>query len=254
MKLYLDIGNTSTKWCLASSVHKYGQCHNREIIEHIGLLLNQNKVEYIFISNVADPGLVEEVRQYSKSPQMTPSSWGVEIILAQVVNDFAGISFISEYESEIGIDRWLAVLAAKASTVNSFCVIDFGTTITLDAVSKEGIHIGGLIFPGAHLLQQSIINNTQIDQKIDTHMLTMFDASLATSTKEALVILPSKLLIPAIRNVITEFLKLQNEPIDVLITGRIEADAIPMLSDNARFFPNLVLQGLILYSKSYPVL
>ena len=48
----------------------------------------------------------------------------------------------------VGIDRLLNVLAAYRRTKTATIVIDFGTAITVDVVSKKGEFLGGLILPG----------------------------------------------------------------------------------------------------------
>ena len=53
-----------------------------------------------------------------------------------------------ENPQTVGIDRLLNALAAYRRTKTSTIVIDFGTAITIDIVSKEGEFLGGLILPG----------------------------------------------------------------------------------------------------------
>ncbi len=53
-----------------------------------------------------------------------------------------------ESPQTVGIDRLLNALAAHRRTKSSTIVIDFGTAITIDIVSKEGEFQGGLILPG----------------------------------------------------------------------------------------------------------
>ena len=53
-----------------------------------------------------------------------------------------------ENPQTVGIDRLLNALAAYRRTKSSTIVIDFGTAITIDIVSKEGEFLGGLILPG----------------------------------------------------------------------------------------------------------
>lgn len=58
------------------------------------------------------------------------------------------ISILVENPQTVGIDRLLNALAAYRRTKTSTIVIDFGTAITIDVVSKKGEFLGGLILPG----------------------------------------------------------------------------------------------------------
>ena len=51
--------------------------------------------------------------------------------------------------ARLGVDRWVAVLAAYHAAHGAACVLDAGTAVTFDAVAADGRHLGGLIFPGA---------------------------------------------------------------------------------------------------------
>ena len=62
--------------------------------------------------------------------------------------------------SRLGIDRWIAVLAAYHLAPGGACVIDAGTAATFDAVDAHGRHLGGLIMPGPQLLAAALDRNT----------------------------------------------------------------------------------------------
>ena len=56
----------------------------------------------------------------------------------------------------LGVDRWLALLAAKVRTPDAAVVLDCGTTMTLDVVDAAGRHLGGFIVPGLRLQQEAL--------------------------------------------------------------------------------------------------
>ncbi len=49
---------------------------------------------------------------------------------------------------EVGDDRLVNALAAYDRFKNNLIIIDFGTAITFDVVTKLDGYLGGLIFPG----------------------------------------------------------------------------------------------------------
>lgn len=59
---------------------------------------------------------------------------------------------------QLGIDRWLAVLAV-ADAGRPALVVDAGTALTLD-VLRDGVHEGGFILPGLALQRQALADAT----------------------------------------------------------------------------------------------
>ena len=59
-----------------------------------------------------------------------------------------GVFVAYQDPSQLGIDRFLALLGAYKQTGRACIVIDAGTAITIDAIDGRGQHLGGVIFPG----------------------------------------------------------------------------------------------------------
>ncbi len=56
--------------------------------------------------------------------------------------------------SRLGVDRWVALIAVRASA--PVCVVDCGTAVTLDLLSPHGVHLGGMILPGLSVMRDSL--------------------------------------------------------------------------------------------------
>jgi type III pantothenate kinase len=78
--------------------------------------------------------------------------------------------------SKLGVDRWLALLGAMDfSDSDDKLIIDAGSAITLDLLSKEGKHLGGAILPGFNtsigrfkqVMNQVDFDHPDIDQTDD---------------------------------------------------------------------------------------
>lgn len=65
---------------------------------------------------------------------------------------------VNSYEDPkaLGVDRWLAMVGARARCSNELCVVDVGSALTIDFVAKDGEHRGGYILPGLELMQQAL--------------------------------------------------------------------------------------------------
>ena len=67
----------------------------------------------------------------------------------------------------VGIDRLLNALAAYRRTGTATIVIDFGTAITIDVVSKKGEFLGGLILPGIRTSAYALNQQTALLPKVE---------------------------------------------------------------------------------------
>jgi type III pantothenate kinase len=60
----------------------------------------------------------------------------------------------------LGVDRWLAVIAAHHLMKKDVLVVDAGTAIKIDLVNKGGKHLGGYIVPGLSMMEQALLSKT----------------------------------------------------------------------------------------------
>ncbi len=61
---------------------------------------------------------------------------------------------------QLGVDRWLAMVAACQLHAEPLCIVDVGTAITIDFVDATGQHLGGLIAPGLDVMEESLYRDT----------------------------------------------------------------------------------------------
>ena len=151
MDLFIDIGNTKTKWCLTSNrgIEKTGSIFNTELID---LSINSEDIETVFISSVNSENLEKQIVE--KIKPLCP-----HIYFAKVNKQFLE----TNYSDELGVDRWLGVLALTEKTKKNAIIIDSGTALTIDLLLIENdsfLHKGGLILPGFHLFNQSLMQNS----------------------------------------------------------------------------------------------
>ncbi|MDQ2070556.1 type III pantothenate kinase [Natronospira bacteriovora] len=75
-----------------------------------------------------------------------------------------GLTIAYEEPVRLGVDRWLAMLAAwrliGQPQHRPLLVVDCGTAVTLDLVDADGGHRGGAIVPGLRLMAESLIGAT----------------------------------------------------------------------------------------------
>ena len=87
-------------------------------------------------------------------------NWACETIFAKVESSAAELRNGYEQPQQMGVDRWVAMLAAWERHHAAACIVDCGTAITLDVVSESGHHLGGVIAPGISLMHEALASRT----------------------------------------------------------------------------------------------
>src|SRR4051794_2109068 len=70
-----------------------------------------------------------------------------------------GVRNYYEEASQLGSDRWAALIAAWQQQRQGCLVVDAGTATTIDALSDTGEFLGGIITPGVDLMQKALMEN-----------------------------------------------------------------------------------------------
>ena len=76
------------------------------------------------------------------------------------------MSNLYKKKSEVGQDRLVNAYGAKALYGAPCVIIDLGTAITFDIVSRKGEYLGGLILPGIELSLRSLYERTALLPKV----------------------------------------------------------------------------------------
>jgi type III pantothenate kinase len=146
--------------------------------------------------------------------------------------------------ARLGIDRWLALVAAHARGGGAKLIASIGTALTVDALAADGQHLGGLIAPGPELMQQSVLSATgRVAMRRNGQV-----AEFGTSTEDGLFSgcwLAAAALIERSYRALGK--KAASEP-TLLLTGGGGETLAPLLSIPSQRAPLLVLEGLARYA------
>lgn len=74
----------------------------------------------------------------------------------------AGVDNGYRNPAQLGVDRWMALLAAWRRVAGACIVVNSGTAITVDALDGQGRFLGGGIAPGLGLMRASLIEATHL--------------------------------------------------------------------------------------------
>jgi type III pantothenate kinase len=251
MLLVIDSGNTRTKW---AQVQDDGSLSAMQVSANASIATSAlkkvlAKVDKVVIANVAGESIAQQLSA------MMPDKANVVFATAEaeacaVINQY--------YQKEmLGIDRWAAVIAAWHMNKQPSIVVNAGTAITIDALSKDtvnkkGVYLGGSILPGLTLMTQSLLSNTAILASTSTTagVVTVFPKN----TQDAI---QTGCMNAVIGAVVLQMKQLEKHCAflpKVVISGGDAikiAEALKPQLKRVIVTENLVLQGLVFLEKEY---
>ncbi|WP_052692230.1 type III pantothenate kinase [Teredinibacter purpureus] len=162
MFLLVDAGNSRIKWCVwHEGAQRSGVVQISEDVFTAGAWALQlgeelvSSVGAIYVSSVRGDAFRLSFDAFCLD------LFNVLPIYASVDSDNYGVRVGYSDPSLLGVDRWLAMLAAYRGSAEGVVVIDAGTAITVDYVDSCGDHLGGLIVPGVQAMASSLLINTR---------------------------------------------------------------------------------------------
>lgn len=154
--------------------------------------------------------------------------------------------------SKLGADRFVSLIAVhyqnkvaqdSAKKGHEGCdsiIISCGTAVTIDAINKQGKHLGGVILPGLQLWKEMLVNGTILLEQVDEENKGIF----ATSTGQGIIAGSLYGLAGAIDRVCNEMKQSLTAPIVVFLTGGCAETLRPYFYNTYKLSPNLVIEGL----------
>ncbi len=246
MKLLVDIGNSRIKW---ASISHVGLTKSQSFnLGKVGIKAsltrhwkNISDVKSIFVSNIAGENIAQQLGEW------TIRRW--EINPKFVTSEQKRFGVINAYNKpeNLGVDRWLSLIVARQYARTTTCVIDCGTAITLDIVTKYGEHQGGMIIPGLNLMRQALTNNTNAMKNISDKKNEF--KTLATNTFSAVQSGTLYSITATVERLINDLRQQFNNRIRFIITGGDAETVLPLLSTTIAHYPNIVLKGLAYYAR-----
>jgi type III pantothenate kinase len=239
--LQMDVGNSSAKWRLVSAdndVVQRGEYRAGDAQTLEQLLAVSEAPEKIWISSVAD-----ELSE-SKIRDILVEQWGVEPWFARTPKQTN--TLINSYAdpTRMGVDRWLAMLAARENFPGRICVVDVGSALTIDVVAADGLHEGGYILPGPGLMERALLLDTD---RVRFNEAAAYKLTPGRSTGEAVRHGIALAQAGAVRLALAQ-LKIEEDQL-VLCGGG--GEMLQTLLDGAGVLsPDLVFEGLTIMSES----
>lgn len=153
--LAIDSGNTRIKWGLhdGASWVRIGALTHDEIEGLAPALAALPRPERIAVANVAGAGPAQRITEAC-------ATLSARMLWAQGLAWQCGVVNRYEHPSQLGVDRWAAVIGAWHRVKAACLVVGAGTATTADLLSSRGEFLGGVIFPGLALMKRALAENT----------------------------------------------------------------------------------------------
>ncbi|HZD54235.1 MAG TPA: type III pantothenate kinase, partial [Woeseiaceae bacterium] len=141
--------------------------------------------------------------------------------------------------------RWVAMVGARAEFNSALCVVDAGTAVTIDAVDRDGMHLGGLIVPGLRLMREALhVSTSDLPPAKRPGSSAAEGMELfATTTEGALDKGTMTAICGAIERAVGRLRANGYRP-KIVLTGGDASRILKQLNGDVMHRPNLVLQGL----------
>ena len=155
--LLVDIGNSRIKWAVqhdeALTVGEPIERVDREY-QYKSAWNEVEPPSRVLVSNVLGESVAQEITRWCSDRWALPP----EFVRSMATGFGVENGYVNP--ERLGVDRWVALVAARAICQDAVCVADVGTAITVDILDAAGRHHGGVIAPGVKLMQDALIYGT----------------------------------------------------------------------------------------------
>jgi type III pantothenate kinase len=241
MKALIDIGNTQAKVCLAED----GQLSAVQYFPYQDFLqwlkFDEVMVEEVIFANVAG-------EQFDTAIKMWALKKGINFTQVYTEAELFGVSNGYHKPEQLGIDRWLAILAANSLyPQQNLIIVDSGTATTVDILTKDGQHCGGWIVPGFELMHQGLLaNTTKVFADVNEEAGMSFGLDTSANVNHGCWAASTGVVMQAIN----QCQKLGLDDLKIIVTGGYGSALVKLLDTECQLIPELIFYGLVRYSRS----
>jgi len=235
----VDIGNSRTKYCIVNQEQRGSkESIANDLLSYDYLSKCFRKVDKLIIASVSHTGLTSKIESWCQEHSVN---------YRQVVSEKNKNGVVSAYlqPTQLGVDRWLTLIAAKSLYPSrNILIVDAGTATTIDLLASNGDHQGGWILAGIDTLFSCVLKNTsQVKASSDKAVSLAFGVNSSENVNNA----TWGATVGAINLAVTQS-EQQGLVIDkILLTGGNGRAIASLLSHQCTVVEDLVFIGLQAY-------
>lgn len=235
MILAVDAGNTRIKWGLhdGNSWLSKGVLASKDVDGLVEDWKGLPAPDRIVASNVAGSQVAMQIEEACKG-------WPASVQWVVAVDKQCGVSNGYDTPSQLGSDRWAALIAARGIAPEGCVVVNAGTAMTVDALTAEGVFIGGLIVPGVTTMMRALAESAVAIGEIGGHY-----SDIPKNTPDAVYSGVLSAMVGAVWHMNALLAGEIKRAPTCLLSGGDAQLLLPLLSGKTRMVDNLVLDGLI---------
>ena len=242
--ILVDVGNTGLKWSwfVKGKISAVKTFNHRagSLDQFLHSQWNQETVpDRVLIANVAHPDITKDLRFWCMT------QWNLD--LQEIKSEHKAFEVTNAYTdpAQLGVDRWLTLIAAHRQSLTPACIVDCGTAITLDVIDRTGIHLGGLILPGFRMMSDSLVAGTNIQNTVSD----LPGGFLGRNTGQAISLAGVYAVTALVEKVLSMAIEKTGRCPRVILTGTVASRLGNALSTSYEIIAELVMYGLSLYTE-----
>ena len=231
--LAIDAGNTRIKWGVHDgSWEVQGWVETRRPARLARAFRKLEPPQAVIVANVAGARVAAALAAAARGFKLR-----VRFVRSAAMQ--CGVRNSYDRPAQLGPDRWAALIGARAAHRGACVVVGAGTTVTVDALSADGVFLGGTIVAGERLMRGALARNTAGLRPVRGRY-AYFPARTADAIESG--------AINALAGAIERMQRFLREaggqaPLTVISGGNAQSLA-PHLNGSVEVVDNLVLEGL----------
>ena len=231
--LAIDAGNTRIKWGIKEAqqwLHT-GAIATADAGALRAELATAPQAESVVVANVAGNAVRDLINL------ALPSDANAQWVVSR--SEQCGVRSGYADPRQLGPDRWAALIGARDIHADACVVVNVGTTMTVDALSADGVFLGGFIVAGFELMRGALARNTA-QLKEQEGKFSFFP----DNTGDAIVSGAVNALTGAVERMVRYVTETTEADPTVIVSGGSASMIVPLLSGHIEHIDNLVLEGL----------
>lgn len=230
-RMLIDAGNSRLKWAVVEDGHWRAQGAG-DYTDWSAFTAQLTAGTACFIASVTSAAHEQRVAALVEATG-TPATW------LRAGDEFAGVRNAYRNPQQLGVDRWMGLIAARQRSRAPTLVVSVGTAMTVDALAADGVFLGGVIVPGADLMRQALLQGTARVAET-AGQWQAFPRTTADAVESGIV----AALCGAIQQQQARLAGVSATAPRCLLTGGGAERVLPHLAVEAELVPDLVLEGI----------